>query len=128
MKSFGELFYMGGPLFMGVLTLLFIAMVAWIVYYFVVGFTSKMEANKVLRKLGYGRSIGLFAFISGILGQLIGLYHAFSVIQQVSDISPAVVFGGVKVSMITTLTGFFIYLISLLLWFVATNIIEKKLS
>ncbi|MBN2638368.1 MAG: MotA/TolQ/ExbB proton channel family protein [Bacteroidales bacterium] len=128
MKTLGELFYMGGPGFMGVLTILLITMVAWIVYYFIVGYTSKMDANKVLRKLGYGRSIGLFAFITGILGQLIGLYMAFSDIAKVGNISPSVVFAGVKVSMIVTFYGFFIYLVSLILWFVATNIIERKLS
>lgn len=128
MKTLGELFYMGGPGFMGLLTLLFIAMVAWIVYYFVAGYTSRLDAQKALRKLGYGRSIGLFAFVTGILGQLIGLYMAFSVIEKAADISPAIVFAGVKVSMITTLYGFLIFLIALILWFTATNIIEKKLS
>ena len=128
MKTLEELFFMGGPMFMGVLTILLIAMVAWTVYYFVAGFTSKMEANKVLRKLDYGRSIGLFAFITGILGQLIGLYMAFKDIEKVGDIAPKYIFAGVKVSMIATLYGFAIYLIALILWFVATNVIEKKLS
>jgi biopolymer transport protein ExbB/TolQ len=55
--------------------------------------------------------------ITGILGQLIGLYMAFVAIEQAADISPAIVAGGLKVSMITTLYGVFIYLFSILLWF-----------
>lgn len=128
MKTLGDLFYMGGPLFMSILSILLIAVVAWTVYYFYLGSSDRMVGEKVLRKLNYGKSIGLFAFVTGILGQLIGLYSAFTYIQKVAAISPAMVFGGIKVSMITTLYGFFIYLISLVLWFVATNLIEKKMS
>jgi len=37
-------------------------------------------------------------------------------------------FGGLKVSMVTTLYGIFIYLLSWLLWFIASNILERKLK
>ncbi len=129
MKELGELFYMGGTLFMSTLTILLIIMVAWIAYYFITGFVSQqITTEKALRKLGYGRSIGLFAMITGILGQLIGFYQAFSAIERAGDISPALIYGGVKVSLITTLYGIFIFLFSMLLWFVASNILEKKLK
>nr|WP_321406033.1 MotA/TolQ/ExbB proton channel family protein [uncultured Carboxylicivirga sp.] len=118
-----DLFFMGGPLFMSILTLLFIGMIAWFVYHFIVAnFTDK---EKVLRYMKYGKSIGLFALITGILGQLIGFYDAFSAIEKMGEVSPAMVFGGIKVSMITTLYGFIIYLISLLIWFIFSVIIEK---
>ena len=118
---------MGGPGFMGVLTVLLIIMAAWIIYHLAMGFASmQIRLEDALRKLKYGRSIGLFALITGILGQLIGLYQAFSAIQRAGDISPYLVYGGIKVSMITTLYGVFIYLFSLLLWFVASLIAEKR--
>jgi biopolymer transport protein ExbB/TolQ len=63
--------------------------------------------------------------ITGILGQLIGLYSAFRAIEQAGDISPALVFGGIKVSMITTFYGIFIYLLSLLLWFVVSLVLDR---
>ena len=118
---------MGGPLFMGILTLLLIAMVVWYIYTLVTFLnTPRSEREQAFRKMGYGRSIGLFAMITGILGQLIGLYDAFSAIEHAGDISPALVFGGIKVSMITTLYGIFIFLVSLLIWFFVSMIIERK--
>ena len=120
---------MGGPGFMGVLTVLLIIMAAWIIYHLAIVFIpGKIRPEDALRKLKYGRSIGLFALITGILGQLIGLYQAFSAIQRAGDISPYLVYGGIKVSMITTLYGISIYLLSLLLWFVASIIAENRLK
>ena len=55
--------------------------------------------------------------ITGILGQLIGLLMAFQAIEGANDISPAILAGGLKVSMITTLYGIFINLLAILLWF-----------
>jgi len=122
-----DLFYMGGPLFMSILTILLVIMIVWIIYHFSRGLNAQhVNHEKTLRNLGYGKSLGLFAMITGILGQLIGFYQAFSAIEQAGDISPVMVFGGIKVSMITTLYGIFIYLISILLWFVTSTIIEKK--
>ena len=124
-----RLFYMGGPAFMGLLTILFIFMVAWMVFQ-VIRFYAVQQPNaeRTLRQLFYGRSIGLFALVTGIFGQMIGMYHAFSVIEKASDISPAMMFAGLKVSMITTLYGMSIFLFSLLLWFVATAMVERKMK
>lgn len=55
--------------------------------------------------------------IIGILGQLIGLMEAFSAIERAGDVSPAILAGGLKVSMITTLYGIFIYMLSIIIWF-----------
>lgn len=122
-----DLFYMGGPLFMSILTILLVIMVFWILYHFITHYFKK-DKDKIttLRKLKYGRSIGLLALVTGILGQLIGFYMAFSTIEKVGDISPAIVFGGIKVSMVTTIYGIIIYLISVILWFVTSNLVDRK--
>jgi len=121
-----ELFLMGGAGFMSILTLLFVATVAWFVYHFSRYMTNARDSEYTLHKLSYGRSIGLFSMITGIFGQLLGFYSAFSAIQQAADISPALVFAGIKVSMITTLYGILIYLFSILLWFLLSIYIEKS--
>ncbi len=124
-----DLFITGGTLFMSILTILLVAMVAWFIYHYISFLNSKqISQEKALRKLTYGKSIGLFAMIIGILAQLIGIYEAFSCIQQAGDISPMLVYGGIKVSMITTLYGIAIYLLSLILWFVISFFVEKKVS
>lgn len=128
MKS---LFYQGGPQFMSALTILLVIATAWIIYHFVIAYSTK-QANKetYLRKLGYGKMIGLFALITGLLGQMVGLYAMFDAIEQIAqkgeEIIPALVFGGIRVTMIVTFYGLLIYLFSLVLWFVASVMIEKK--
>ncbi len=126
-----DLFYQGGPQFMGALTVLLIITTTWMVYHFVVAFTSKQtDKEKMLRKIEYGKSMGLFALITGILGQMIGLTAMFSAIEDATQIGkeiiPTLVFGGIKVTMICTIYGILIYLFSLILWFIASLLIEKK--
>lgn len=58
--------------------------------------------------------IGLFAFMFGILSQAIGLYQMMSAIEAVGNVSPALVMGGLKVSMIAPLFGLVIFLIALI--------------
>ena len=124
MKS---LFYEGGAFFMGVLTLLLVGIVVWIVFHLIKGITSNtQDKGKVLRNLKYGRSIGLFLLFFGGFVQLLGIYQAFSVIEKAADISPALIFSGMKISMITTLYGIIIYLIALFLWFLASLIVERR--
>lgn len=123
-----DLFYMGGPLFMGILTVIFILMLAWAIYQFIPVILRKdVHVQKILHRLVHIKSIGLFALVTGILGQLIGLYMAFSAIERAADISPAIIYGGLKVSMITTFYGILIYLLSLLLWFILDYLASKKL-
>lgn len=113
-----ELFYMGGPLFMGILTVLFVIMLAAAVYFaYLTGSGKAAEQKNYLHRLTYLKSLGLFTMIMGILGQLIGLFSAFKAIEAAMDISPAIMAGGLKVSLITTLYGILIYLISILIWF-----------
>jgi len=106
-----ELFNMGGPLFMGILTIQFIGVIVMAVRYL-----TGQEKN--IDNLNLIKSIGLFAMVTGILGQLMGLFQAFSFIEQMGTVSPAILVAGVKVSMITTLYGILIYLISYSIWLV----------
>ena len=126
-----DLFIMGGPFFMGILTILLVITAAWIIYHFIVAYNSKqIDKVDVLRKLGYGKIMGLFALVTGILGQMIGFSAMFSSIDEVvatgEELNPELVFGAIKVTMIVTIYGILIYLLTLFLWFVATMLIEKK--
>ena len=76
------------------------------------------SAERTQKSLNLIKSVGQFAMIIGILGQLIGLYDAFKFIEQAGSVSPAMLAGGFKVSMITTLYGIIIYVISYLIWLV----------
>lgn len=126
-----NLFLMGGPSFMSVLTLLFVLMIAWFVYHLIIVYNSQ-ETNKekLLRKLEYGKSIGLFALITGIMGQLVGFRAMFFAIGEAAGrgekIIPALVYEGISVTMIVTIYGIIIYLISILLWFLSSAYMERK--
>ena len=124
-------FLEGGPTFMGILTILLIITTAWIIYQFVVAYRSEQTNHeKSLRKIGYGKSLGLFAMITGFLGQLIGFTAMFDAIEMAfaagNEIKPVLIYGGIKATMIVTMYGILIYLFSILLWFVASLLIEKK--
>jgi len=126
-----NLFFEGGPTFMGALTILLIITTAWFIYHFVIAISSKQtDKEKLLRRIGYGKSMGLFTMITGITGQMIGLSAMFSSIEDAikngMEVTPALVYGGIRVTMIVTIYGMLIYLFSLLLYFVASVIIEQK--
>ena len=114
---------------MGILTVLFlvILMVSIIFVLKISSGKSSLNSN-FTHQLTYLKSLGLFTMITGILGQLIGLMMAFSAIERVGDISPQIVVGGLKVSMISTLYGISIYLVSLILWFLLDLFHQNKLK
>ena len=122
-----KLFYMGGPLFMGILTFVLIAMVAWTIFHLIPVLSGK-EINLLITKskLKHIKTIGTFAAVSGILGQLVGLYEAFSIIEEHGNVSQSLLAGGLKVSTIPTIYGILIFLLSLLVWFIADNILARK--
>jgi len=126
-------FFMGGYEFMSVLTLELIVATAWIIYQFVKGYNSK-EPNqgKILRKIGYGKSMGIFALVTGFLGQMIGLIAMFEAIQEAVQnaevIKPHLVYAGIRVTMISATYGVLIFLFTMILWFITSFIIEKKIS
>ena len=122
-----EWFIMGGSLFMSILTILLVIILAMSIYYALAIASGKAtEKANFKHQLKYIKSLGLFTAITGILGQLIGLFSAFTAIEQMGDISPAIMAGGLKVSMITTLTGIVIYLISIVIWFLLDLWYHKK--
>ncbi len=104
-----NLFMMGGPLFMGILSLMLIGVIISVVRYL------KAE-EKTKNKLDLIKSFGLLAMVTGILGQLIGLFDALKAIEMAGQIAPGILAAGVKISMITTLYGLTIYVISLITW------------
>lgn len=108
-----DLFYAGGPLFMGILTIILIALIATAVYSFI---RIKRDGSGP-QSVSLVKEIGIFGFVFGIFGQFLGLYQAFTAIEAAGDVSPALLAGGLKVSMITTLYGMIIFVIAWLLYF-----------
>ncbi len=60
--------------------------------------------------------IGIFSFFFGILSQAIGLIEALQAIEMMGDVSPAMLAGGLKVSMIAPVFGLLIFLGCFAFW------------
>lgn len=129
MDTLDNLFHMGGPLFMGILTILLLILLATSVLFAIYIFNGKAQrSDSFTHKLSYLKSMGLFTMIVGILGQLIGLLMAFGAIEKAGDISPQMIYGGLKISFYTTVYGILVYLLSILLWFLLDLWHQKKLA
>lgn len=106
-----DLFITGGPLFMGLLSIVFISMLSLAVYIFLHRKSEQCPPVTLVRELG------IFSLVVGFFGQFIGLYEAFAAIEQMESISPAMLAGGLKVSSITTLYGCLIFTLGWLIYF-----------
>ncbi len=113
-----EYHYMGGPLFMSILSFLFLVVLVLAGIKFYQLFIRIPESDSV-KKRGIGEilQIGTFALFTGILGQVIGLFDAFKAMEGMDGIGLPLLAGGLKVSTITTIYGCLIFAISSLLWF-----------
>ncbi len=63
-------------------------------------------------------ALGGIALLFGVFYQTLGLYQAFEVIKEASDISPSIIMGGLFVSFYSTMFGLGVSVVSLLLWFI----------
>lgn len=100
-----DLFYAGGPLFMGILTLL-LATTIW----------AKIRAPHHLR------TFGRLALAMGFLALMIGLFQLFEAVEaQHVDIHPALFAGGLKNAIIAPLYGTLIYIVSAVLQLVSSD-------
>lgn len=120
-----EQFMTGGFLFMIPM------MIMWIV---LILLTIKLTLgvrleNKNIEKLKKQNSfilfIGSFMFLGSLFYQTLGFYQALSAIEAAGDISPSLIMGGLKVSLIAPLHGMFFFLLSGIIWFIFRNLIRK---
>ena len=95
----------GGPVFMFPILFLLILILVLIVK----GFIDKNNNKKTISLIS---SVGLFTLVWGILGQTIGLIQAFDAIQVAGDVSPGIIAGGLKISLLTTFFGLFTFLVA----------------
>lgn len=102
-----EIHIEGGIQFMFVLLILLLAVLATGVISLI-----KKKDNAQRRKwIKINQDLALFALVWGIFGQTVGLFGAFQAIEEVGEVSQALLAGGLKVSSYPTLYGMFIFLI-----------------
>jgi biopolymer transport protein ExbB/TolQ len=109
---------MGGVLFMGILSFLFLVVIVlagWKTYQLFLAIPPSEKRKK--RGLPEILQVGTFALFIGVLGQVIGLFEAFKAMEGMESVSLPLLAGGLKVSTITTLYGSSIFGMSGILWF-----------
>jgi len=119
MQTFIELHVMGGWQFMSILFLILLTVIILTIFGFIQAYkksdSNLIRLNNTVLAIKF---LGGFAAVWGILGQGIGIYQACVAIQEMEDVSPALLAGGFQVSMITALYGIIIFLISHISWFI----------
>jgi biopolymer transport protein ExbB/TolQ len=121
-----ELFYEGGALFMGILTLLFLVAISLsVIYGNQIRLSKTIDVNVLTHRLTYIKSVGLFSLVFGVLGSLLGLFEGFGSISQVGSVPPEILMGGIQIAMITTIYGVIIFLISHIIWFALDSRMNK---
>lgn len=93
-----------------------IALLLLVIFLFVRGLKANTEKNSNLIK-----SIGLFSFVFGVLGFVLGMLNALDAIAIATSVSRQVLAGGFRVGLITPTFGLFIFLVArlfdiILLW------------
>ena len=114
----------GGPLFMSSIYLMWIAVIILAIRFLII-YSKDKQSIKLERTNEAILFLGSLTFLIGIFGQTIGIFMALSAIQAAGDISPALIAGGLKVSMITTMYGFGLLIISGIIWFVFKNLMKE---
>ncbi len=121
--SLHDLFIYGGLWYMVIISICGIAMLFFsvrkVIELFILHRSEKQGLDMILL-------FGSLSLVIGILAQAIGLFEAFDAIEVAGDISPRLLAGGVKISMITTLYGAFIFLFSLIVWGILREILIRK--
>ena len=100
-----DIFLNGGP-FMMVLLILF----GSIIFISVKNIKEPYNTNSIVL-------IGIFSALVGIAATYIGINSAFSLVPDINTISPQILINGLKTSLITSITGGIIMLVSTALWY-----------
>jgi len=114
----GELFTSGG-VFIWPMTIIGFIMIGLSLKVLMDAFSGSGENGTLKKRNAVVLQLGVFLYFVGILSQALGLMQAFQVIQQVGDISPALLLGGLRVSMISPAYGLILLIVSLVLWSIA---------
>jgi hypothetical protein len=107
----------GGIWFMGTLSVLLLVILSLSIMAGRLTINPSAGRLKRISKLSdYIKSVALFTLVFGIFGQILGLVNIFDYLaNQNSEIAPAILTMGIKITCYTTIYGIIIYLISILI-------------
>ena len=78
--------------------------------------SSSSNADKIKNLIGYISSVALFTLVFGIFSQILGLIDIFDYLaNKNSEIAPAILAKGIKITCWSTIYGLIIYMVSILI-------------
>ena len=113
---------------MSLVYIMWIIVIVFVVKSVINYFSPKATEKFLLRPSSWILFFGSLAFLTGIFAQMVGFYEAMHVLQEVGDVSPKLIAGGFKVSLLAPLYGFLLLLLSALYWFLYRKIVQKKFT
>lgn len=118
-------FIEGGPFFMTLHYIMWILVILFTIR-FLRNYYSQNRNSKKLEKFNQTIIfIGVFGLLISFFYRTAGIYGALAAIEVAQDISPALLVGGLRVSLIAPLYSFFLFLITILIWFIFRNLIKE---
>ena len=107
----------GNLWFMGTLSLLFLIILSLSVIAAILAFRSpSSHTDKIMKLLGYIKSLALFTLVFGIFGQILGLVDVFDYLaHKDSQLAASILAKGIKITFWPTIYGIIIYLVSILI-------------
>ncbi len=121
-------FIEGGPFFMTLHYMMWILVIIYSIRFI----KNYRSANRDYRKLEKFNAtilfIGGFGLLLSLFYRTMGMYSAFSALEVTSDISPTLVAGGLKASLVAPLYSLFLFLVASLIWFIHRNKIKSTVT
>jgi len=115
----------GGFMFMIPMTIMWIVLILLTIKLSLSIRLENKNVEKLKKQNFFILFMGSFMFLGSIFYQTLGFYQALSAIEAAGDISPSLIIGGLKVSLIAPLHGMFFFLLSGIIWFIFRNLIRK---
>jgi predicted acyltransferase len=103
-----KLLFNGGIFFTGPILILFISSIILLIQ----SIRLVKQKQAIAKKIQWINSLGLFALVFGILGQLLGLMEGLQAIEFAGSVSSSILAGGLFTSSIPTLFGLITFLVS----------------
>ena len=104
-----NIFMDGGPVMMSLILISLVLSIIFLILGFVNLKKNPIKSKKMLNLVGHS---GLLGLVLGFFGSILGLIAGFDAIESVGDISSGVLAGGIKISLLTTLFGSFVFIVS----------------
>jgi biopolymer transport protein ExbB/TolQ len=92
--------------------------------------TRRLDAPDAVVETGVDAVLfwGVWVLVIGLLGTFTGIYQAAGAIERAPAINPAMIWGGVRVALTTTLAGFLVFAVAALLWLGLRFTYRRKVS